>query len=141
MDRHRRTPSGRRRAEIGAEEREILAEQAHRVWHTVQVQRKKAGERIADTDLKAWHELPDVEKRAFREAGEENALADGEMWSQVEAMRAAMGEKAFRQRVFEICITEAVSRIADHKTDAERYRAADVIIKLAGMLDVPDQSS
>jgi hypothetical protein len=51
-----------------------------------------------------------------------------------------MGEKAFRKKMFEIRLSVAIEKMMPEWSEAERYRAIDIVLKLSEMLDVPPSS-
>lgn len=124
--------------------REELGVWAHTIWLTVMKQQRKAGLPANKRDLTLWDELDGPGKEVFRKSGE-TLLAtkkakedyDEMMWAEVARQRKIMGERAFRAKVFEISVAEVIDRIAHQMTDAEKYQATSVIVKLAGMLETP----
>lgn len=127
--------------ELTPEEREKAGRIAHQNWVAVRLQNRAAGEPIDDADLRPWDELADAEKDTFWKAGESLALPDAVMWDLFNQMRKKMGEKAFRKKLFEVSLSVAIERMMPDWSEAERYRATDYIVKLAGMLDVPPEKS
>jgi len=135
-------------AGVDINDREELGIWAHQVWLTVKKQQRKAGLPVNKPDLALWEELTESAREVFRKSGE-SLLANKKAKENYEAMwlaemprvRKEMGEKAFRAKLFEVCVAQAVSRIAPQMTEAEQYRATDVIVKMAGMLEVPAEGS
>lgn len=122
---------------LSAEEREALGRYAHRHWVAVREQQRAAGQSVADEELRPWDELPDAEKELFRRGGESMAAPEEAMWAAIGKHCELMGEKAFRRKMFELSVSVAVEKLNPDWSDAERYRATDLILKLSEMLDVP----
>ena len=81
--------------------------------------------------------FPEGQKEVFRRGGESLAPAEQAMWDAVAVMRQEIGEKAFRQRLFAISVVAAFKKVVPGWAEAERYRPADVVVKLSEMLDAP----
>src|SRR5688500_487281 len=94
------------------QERESYGRSAHRVWMAIKEHQQAAGRPVAEGDLVPWEQLSEAEKEIFRQSGED--LAGGAtqreqaMWAELERRRAEMGEKAFREKMYSICVSNAV---------------------------------
>jgi hypothetical protein len=124
--------------QLSKEEREEAGQTAHRNWVAVRSQQRAAGQVVADDELRSWDDLPEADRELFRKSGESFALPEHMMWDAVNQMRQKMGEKAFRKKMFEISVSVAMEKMNRDWTEAERYRATDIIVKLSGMLDVSE---
>ena len=122
---------------LAPEEREALGREAHRNWVAVRKQQRVLGQAVPDEELRAWDELSDEQKEVFRRSAESLALPERAMWDAVAVMRQKMGEKSFRRKMFEISVSVAFEKMAPAWTEAERYRATDIIVNLSEMLYVP----
>jgi hypothetical protein len=111
-----------------------LGKTAYHNWVAVQEQQRAAGHPVADAELRPWDELPDADKEMFRRGGESLAPPEAAMCDAVGQMRQKMGEKAFRKKMFELSISAALEKMIPEWTEAERYRAPDIIVKLSGTL-------
>ena len=137
-------PMRRKKPKFGPEVREACGVAAHRAFITIRENEKAAGIEVPEADLKPWDQLEEAQKEVFRKSGEDlnygETPSEQAFWNELERRRAEMGEKAFRAKVFEITIDEAIRRIAPNLNDAEHYRAVHVIVGLAGMLEVPEKA-
>jgi hypothetical protein len=83
----------------------------------------------------------EADKEVFRQSGED--LAGGAtqreqaMLAALDAERARMGEKAFREKVFSICVSIAVEGVQPQVSRCEWEKTVAGIVKMAGMLEVP----
>jgi hypothetical protein len=141
MARSRKTP--RVKKPLTADEREALGKWAKRVSQSVSEFEKEAGKTVKANDLLAWQDLSEEDRELYRKGGE--AIAGGSlrseqaMWDQLALIRAEMGEKAFRKKIFSICIDIAVEGLAPHLSELDRYKAVESIVGLSGMLEVPEE--
>lgn len=122
-----------------AEEREELGRTAHSNWVAVLEQQRRCGVEVADADLRPWSDLSDAEREFFRHSGESLALPDYMMWDWLASWRKMVGEKSFRKKMFELSVSAAMQTWNRDWTEAQRYMAADTIVKLSGMLEVPPE--
>jgi hypothetical protein len=132
-----RTTAPVRVRKLNPEERESFGQEAHRHWVAVRTQQLALGEAVSEEELIAWDNLPKDKKQLFSRSGESLAMPDYVMLETAAALRKNMGEKAFRRKMFEICVSVAFERMLPEWTEAQRYHAHDMIVKLSEMLDVP----
>jgi hypothetical protein len=125
---------------LSDEEREELGRTAHRNWIAVRKQQHAAGLAVNEDELRPWSDLPDEDKELFRRSGESLALPDEIFLEALKQQRKLMGEKAFRKKMFEIRLSVAIEKMMPEWSEAERYRAIDIVLKLSEMLDVPPSS-
>jgi hypothetical protein len=119
------------------EERQQLGRTAHQNWVAVLEQHRKCGREVSDADLRTWLELCDEEREMFRRSGEALALSDYVIWDWLAGWRKMVGEKTFRKKMFELSVSAAMQTWNSDWTDAQRYMATDIIVKLSEMLNVP----
>jgi hypothetical protein len=119
------------------EEREHLGQTAHRNWQAVRHQQREAGEAVDDAQLRPWAELSDVDRELFRKSGEMLAVSEETMWAAVAEMRKRMGERAFRRKLFELCVSISFERMNPDWSPAERENATRRMVGLSEMLEVP----
>jgi len=128
-----------------ADERECLGKWARRAWLTIKEREQAAGKVVSEQDLAPWDMLCDADKEVFRKSGEDMSggatCREQLMWAELERQRALMGEKAFREKMYSLCVGIALERIAPGVPEHEREKATDVIVKMAGMLEVPKDST
>jgi len=122
-------------------ERERSGQKARRFWAAVQLARRAAGQNVGEVDLRAWNDLPDSEQEIFRRGADAITVPDEVMWAKLEEQRKFMGEKAFRTKIFELCVDIMIENIRPEFSEAERYRAVDQIVKLTEMLEVPSATA
>src|SRR5687768_16292338 len=105
------------------EEREALGKWARRISQSVQEFEKAAGKPISEDELRACETTTDEDREYYRKGGEADAggvlRSEQFMWHQLGQDRRQVGEKAFRQKVFSICIDIAVELIAPHLSELE----------------------
>ena len=140
MAKTKQQPTQKRK--LTTEEREDLGKWARRVSQSVREFEKAAGKTVNEDELRPWNEISEDDREIFRKGGEifaNDVLPSEQAYlDQLARTRAEMGEKAFRQKMFSICIDVAVERIASNLSELERHKAAEAIVGLSGMLDVPN---
>src|SRR5690348_6137151 len=120
-------PKKAKQKPLTPDERESLGQWARRVSQSVREFEKASGKPVNDDDLRPWATLTEQDRENYRKGGE--AVAGGVLRSeqffldQLAQVRTAMGEKAFRQKLFSICIEIAVERISPHLSELERHKA------------------
>lgn len=127
--------------QLTAEERESLGKWARRVVQAVKENEKAAGKEVGTDDLKPWHELGEAEKEVYRQSGVDldgGAIRSEQfMLAQLARTREMMGEKAFRERMYHMAVGVVLERVAQGMDEHEREKAVEIIVKMAGMLEVP----
>jgi hypothetical protein len=134
---------------MSPEERESYGKWARRMWQAIKENEQAAGKPVDELDLVPWEQLSEADKEIFRQSGQDMSggatRREQAMWAELERRREEMGEKAFREKMYSICVGIALERIAPGAPEHEREKTTDVIVKMAGMLEVPkdegDQSS
>jgi hypothetical protein len=127
------------------EERENVGKWTRRITQAVREFEKQAGKEVTDEELRPWNEISDEDREIYRKAGEAIAggmlLSEQYMWERVmPQVRAEMGEKAFRRKLFSICIEQAVQGIAPHLSELEHHKTVESIMGLSKMLEVPKET-
>ena len=122
--------------EFSPEERESLGRDSHRHWVSVNEQRRALGRAVHDDEPRAWDDLSDEQREVYRKSADSLAMPEYLMWDAVAQMRQRMGEKAFRKKLFELSVSVTFEKMLPSWSEAERYRATDLIVKLSEMLDV-----
>ena len=133
----------KRKPTYHAEIREACGIAAHRAFLTIKENEKLAGRPILDADLTPWDQLDAGQREVFRRSGED--LGYGEtpseqvMWNELERRRDEMGEKAFREKMFSLCVSIAVEGVQPQIPRCDWERTVEGIVKMAGMLEVPPE--
>lgn len=119
------------------EERETFGRDAYRTWVAVRSQHKVMGQDVPDEELRPWGDLAEAEKEVFRNSAASLAEPEQMFWDGLAQVRKQMGEKAFRKKMFELSVSVAIEKMLPSVTEAERFWVTDMVVKLSGMLEVP----